>query len=403
MTSNNLRCHRYVRFCGLVFFASGVFLLAESDRALGDQKIKEQLLNACAAQTGVTANISFEFDIRAFSGSSYDSWRLSYEEKGYYHMAEAGKRSIRRASRLMNSKDAAEQTIQRLIAVDADCLAIQNFEDCTLNSWLNKTYTENDVLATSIFSPLFGVILIMDTNDNEKSLTFSDLITNADILSEDDGKLVHTQTKIGKFTVKMCFDATRNSAIKTIHIESSGASRGAELLSHKTEVTEYELVESVYLPKIVRIQEHFSSGEVTIRENEVVDTPVTYDKYEYSLTNYRANNTANDFNLLNIPNGTRVRMEDAPQIAYIWLNGKIEPKTDEVMLKIAQGDHKFIPGADEPRFWIMALGAILIIVGFTFKGIELYKKWHEDDDKKEDDKKEESKKENEEKQEGETP
>ncbi|GHT23698.1 hypothetical protein FACS189419_08000 [Planctomycetales bacterium] len=60
--------------------------------------------------------------------------------------------------------------------------------------------------------------------------------------------------------------------------------------------------------------------------------------------------------------------------------------------------------ADEPLFWIMALGAILIIVGFTFKGIELYKKWHEDDDKKGDDKKEESKKENEdEKQEGETP
>jgi hypothetical protein len=82
-----------------------------------------------------------------------------------------------------------------------------------------------------------------------------------------------------------------------------------------------------------------------------------------------------------IPNGTRVLVKEVPQIHYIWMDGKIEPRTDELMLRIAQGDHKFIPGTDEPRFWFMALGAILIIVGFTLKGIALYKQWHSGDNK----------------------
>jgi hypothetical protein len=65
---------------------------------------------------------------------------------------------------------------------------------------------------------------------------------------------------------------------------------------------------------------------------------------------------------LDIPNGTPVIDRRAPHIEYIWYNGKIVPKTDEVMLAIARGGHKFMPGPDSPRFWFMSIGIILILI-----------------------------------------
>ena len=64
-----------------------------------------------------------------------------------------------------------------------------------------------------------------------------------------------------------------------------------------------------------------------------------------------------------IPNGTPVTIQSAPQIQYIWFDGKIVPKTNEAMLAVARGNHKFMPGPDEPRFWLMAIGIILILIG----------------------------------------
>jgi hypothetical protein len=51
------------------------------------------------------------------------------------------------------------------------------------------------------------------------------------------------------------------------------------------------------------------------------------------------------------------------------MDGKIVPKTDEIALAIARGDYKFIPGPNEPRFWFIALGLILIFLG---GGLKLY-------------------------------
>ena len=64
-----------------------------------------------------------------------------------------------------------------------------------------------------------------------------------------------------------------------------------------------------------------------------------------------------------IENGTTVYVEEARQIDHIWLDGKPVVKTDEVMLAIARGGHKFMPGPDNPRFWMMLLSIILILTG----------------------------------------
>ena len=64
-----------------------------------------------------------------------------------------------------------------------------------------------------------------------------------------------------------------------------------------------------------------------------------------------------------IPNGTPVFDRRAPHIEYIWFNGKIVPRTDEVMLAIARGGHKFMPGPDSSRFWMLAFSFLFIALG----------------------------------------
>ena len=63
-----------------------------------------------------------------------------------------------------------------------------------------------------------------------------------------------------------------------------------------------------------------------------------------------------------IPNYTEVFTQDAIQIKHIWLDGRIVPLTDELALALARArGHGFIPGVREPRFWMMALGIVMIL------------------------------------------
>jgi hypothetical protein len=75
-----------------------------------------------------------------------------------------------------------------------------------------------------------------------------------------------------------------------------------------------------------------------------------------------------------IPNYTEVFMQDAPQIRDVWLDGEIVPYTDEVALARIRG-HDFIPGVREPRFWLIAAGVILVILGLFFKIKMILQDW----------------------------
>jgi hypothetical protein len=92
------------------------------------------------------------------------------------------------------------------------------------------------------------------------------------------------------------------------------------------------------------------------------------EKVSFSDISFPTNLTENNIKIsIKIPNGTPVSMQNAPQIQYVWMDGKIVVKTDEVALAIARGGHKFIPGPDQPRFWMMALGIIMMLVGGGLK------------------------------------
>jgi hypothetical protein len=83
-----------------------------------------------------------------------------------------------------------------------------------------------------------------------------------------------------------------------------------------------------------------------------------------------------------IPNGTKVILFDAQQIEHVWMDGKIVPKTDEIALAIARGDYKFIPGPNEPRFWFIALGLILIFLSVGLKLRDMLKESNQKKDEK---------------------
>jgi hypothetical protein len=137
-------------------------------------------------------------------------------------------------------------------------------------------------------------------------------------------------------------------------------------------------------PQPVRPGEISNNGQATLKERVSCSTS--------KVLNASINKHLTDKNFsfqTKKLNGTRVLVKEVPQIEYIWVDGKIEPKTNELMLRIAQGDHKFIPGTDEPRFWFMLIGFLFLAAGCGLQGIKLYKKWH--DDKKPKDKKEDKK------------
>jgi hypothetical protein len=68
----------------------------------------------------------------------------------------------------------------------------------------------------------------------------------------------------------------------------------------------------------------------------------------------------------NIPDYTVAYMQDAPQIQYVWVDGKIKPWTDELAIAQIRGV-KFIPGVREPCFWLIASGIIMISLALVGK------------------------------------
>jgi len=119
---------------------------------------------------------------------------------------------------------------------------------------------------------------------------------------------------------------------------------------HSYDVLEFKNINGVVFPTKLVSTTQMSSSSVT---------------YTYSLSDISFDTLSEkDFQFsLTLPNGTSVHMQDARHIEHIWLDGKIVPKTSEAMLAIARGNHKFMPGPDEPRFWFLVIGIILILIG----------------------------------------
>jgi len=229
--------------------------------------------------------------------------------------------------------------------------------------------TKQHIIAASSFQPVLGVVMYYEGSDCSILVMLPDFIQNANISFEENDEdsfgreLIKATANVGKYRIDMWFDPALNFALRRVRKETSQITGGAQLVWSETRVTSHEKVLGLYLPKEYYTEENFSAGKIEVRKGDIVDTPASQDKTEYILTNFLTDNRKDDFKIVGIPDGTHVFAEDVPQIRYIWAEGKIQPATDELMLRIARGGHKFMPGTEEPRFWLMAIGIILILIG----------------------------------------
>ena len=136
----------------------------------------------------------------------------------------------------------------------------------------------------------------------------------------------------------------------------------------KYNVTDYKIIDNFWLPVQFDV-EIFSHGEGTHRfdprKKEIVPLPVRPYTLQSQVvfTDVKLNPFPKNKELTfdtPIPDYTQVQLFSQRQIAYVWVNGKIIPLTDELALARARG-HGFIPGTREPRFWLMATGIGLIL------------------------------------------
>ena len=158
-------------------------------------------------------------------------------------------------------------------------------------------------------------------------------------------------------SIKAWFDPAQNYPLVSLEINQKEASDGETI----TMTISFDKFIDVNGVKVPTFYESFHSMVYMKDPSGVYNSKFATEIKNITITE-NSNPTPFSFQT-KIPNGTRAVLFDAQQIEYIWLDGKIVPKTDEAMLAIARGNHKFMPGPDEPRFWLMAIGIILILIG----------------------------------------
>ncbi|MGL6193800.1 MAG: hypothetical protein ACRC2T_03150 [Thermoguttaceae bacterium] len=243
----------------------------------------------------------------------------------------------------------------------------------------NTDYSKEDTMVFLCCPPLLGFCPFA----NGKYINILDLLkrsNNVSITDLEEDSPVAVSISTDNYMMQISFMPQYGYAIKKLRIQRNTPVTDLNLLKENSPYDYYEYLvkefgetASVYYPKkfsvsIMGVQAMYDFDE---KKNEYVG------KFQKSPTSmvYTIDSFVPDKSLTpamcaiktTIPNGTPVYMQDAPQIEYIWMDGKIVPKTDELMLAIARGGHKFMPGVSEPRFWLMAIGLIVIIVAGGIK------------------------------------
>lgn len=245
---------------------------------------------------------------------------------------------------------------------------------------------KNITWGDQVYTMPIGCVLGYVSFQSEKTRYVPNLIHKATTTLSQDVVSGHTCTKID--------GATENYSIALwIDPEHDFCMRKLTLVVNNPEPSMPELIEfiasdlipvgSTYFPSSYTLSQTFPPYQIKsdhlpdyLEIERVINVPRQIRCKEVTITRCDLNVhfTSSDFlPLATIPNGSVVQMRDAPQIEYIWLDGKIVPKTDEAMLAIARGGHKFMPGPNETRFWLMGIGIALILFALGVKGYKMYK------------------------------
>jgi hypothetical protein len=247
-------------------------------------------------------------------------------------------------------------------------LPITNFSKSTEEKELDKFKSELP------FSILYGYIPVSFTQ-NEK---IWNVIKKGDfhfqVLQKNDTVEVLYEGKVDNIQFKFCFASQYGYALtKAFFVnESSSINSGYKSLQIElNDFNSYNGTDFFFPNKYNMTYVATTTSQQQDERGKVIEVPYTQQgNILYEFSNFKINDehVEKEFPLMSkIDNGTDVIVSDALQIQYVWLDGEIVPKTDEVALRIARGDHKFMPGPKEPRFWFIALGIIMLLLGGGMK------------------------------------
>jgi hypothetical protein len=99
------------------------------------------------------------------------------------------------------------------------------------------------------------------------------------------------------------------------------------------------------------------NGKIVLMPASADKTPSILEKIEF---NFSFSNKAPFAFTIPIADGTKVHMKDVSHLSFMWNNGKIIPLTDEAILALR--GQRFIPSPTEPRFWLMSVSFLMIIL-----------------------------------------
>ena len=179
----------------------------------------------------------------------------------------------------------------------------------------------------------------------------------ASLDSRDGTDLVVLSGVRGRVSIRAWFDPAQSYLLKFLELKQENASDG-EMIVKTVSFSKFIDVNGVKVPTFY---EYFHSMVFLRSPNRIDESKITIVIDNITIAD-NSNPTPYSFQT-KIPNGTRAVLMDAQQIEHIWYDGKVVPKTNELMMRIAMGDHKFMPGPDQPRFWLMASAILLITLG----------------------------------------
>ncbi|MDR1491452.1 MAG: hypothetical protein LBT05_01830, partial [Planctomycetaceae bacterium] len=237
--------------------------------------------------------------------------------------------------------------------------------DFQITSMYNDTHKFDDYLG--MFGVLWGIFEVNSTN--QKTIYIGDFFkkNNMDVVKKTDRGKIFLETAAVFQNQKMWIVFQDNDFCNPVEMGYSNSSKKLlpqQMSFIKCHISSVKLFNDIIIPDDFIIENAITGGTVDYYGQTLKTYGATWQRH-IVLSNIAINSDLEFAIQSEIPNGTKVLMQDVPQLAFEWKDGKVVPITDEAILALR--GQRFIPYPNEPRFWLMALGIAMIILSIVLK------------------------------------
>jgi hypothetical protein len=205
-------------------------------------------------------------------------------------------------------------------------------------------------------------------------LRTSNLSSRKDTL---DGKTIYILEGVANnVKITLWLDTTREYAVQKIFFDGL---RSPRPVSYEYSVQSYEEISGVSVPSEATLIQFLPPAPIispleqgqlaNVKNNKVTMSSEYKNINEIKLISidFDPKFTDDDFRITqSIPNGTEVNMQDAPQLNYVWQDGKAIPQLNKKALAAARGA-RFVGLAKTSWIWMISGALVLLIAVFIFR------------------------------------